>query len=139
VTGVAVNCDGSEFGVEEVNFFTIGESVYTANCAACHGPAGGGGAGPALAGGAVLSTFSRCDDHVEWVVLGSAGWPEQTYGDADKPVGGGMPAFENILSAEELRSAVLYERVAFGGEELAVSESGCGLGDAAAEMSALAP
>lgn len=126
VTGVAVNCDGSEFGAEDVNFFALGRQVYDANCAVCHGGGGGGGAGPALAGGAVLDTFSSCDDHIEWVELGSAGWPDDTYGDTNKTVGGGMPGFAS-LSEQDLASAVLYERVQFGAEELPAAETGCGL------------
>lgn len=127
VTGAAVNCDGSEFGAEEVNFFALGRQVFDASCAVCHGAAGGGGAGPALAGGSVLMTFSSCDDHIQWVTLGSNGWPDETYGDTNKTVGGGMPSFENTLSEQDLVSAVLYERVQFGLQDLAAAESACGL------------
>jgi hypothetical protein len=128
VTGEAVNCDGSEFGSEDVNIFALGQSVYDASCTACHGPTGGGGAGPALAGGAVVSTFSSCSDHIEWVTLGSAGWPDGTYGDNATTLAGGMPGFGAILESLDLTAAVLYERVAFGGEELAVAEASCGFG-----------
>jgi hypothetical protein len=42
-----------------------------------------------------------------------------------------MPGFEGSLIAEELAQVVLYERVAFGGEDLATAEAECGLmGDA---------
>jgi mono/diheme cytochrome c family protein len=131
VTGLAVNCDGSEYGSEATDFFAIGESTY-ATCAACHGAGGGGGGNfPAFTGGALLSTFptGQCSDQVEWVRLGTAGWPEATYGATDKPVGGSgavMPAFGN-LTEEQLRSVVLYERVAFGGEDLATALTDCGL------------
>jgi len=125
VTGVAVNCDGTEFGSEELSFFSLGQAVYDASCTACHGPTGGGGAGPALAGGSVVSTFSVCSDHVEWVTLGSAGWPGSTYGDTDKSLSGGMPGFGTILEGQDIRVAVLYERVAFGGEDLGAAEVGC--------------
>lgn len=133
VTGVAVNCDGSEFGSTAVDYFALGETVFQARCSACHGATGGGGAGPALANGAVVATFSSCSDHVQWVTLGSAGWPDATYGDTNKPVGVGMPGFGSIIaSEEELRSAVLYERVAFGGLDVASVEADCGLVTAAA-------
>lgn len=128
VTGVAVNCDGSEYGSEDLDFFSQGQEIYEANCAACHGSTGGGGVGPALAGGEVVSTFSACTTHVEWVTVGSAGWPDATYGDTGKPVAGGMPGFAEILdSEEEIRAVVLYERVRFGDEDRAVSEVDCGL------------
>ncbi len=130
VTGVAVNCDGSEFGAESVDFFAMGEEIFAFRCSACHGERGGGGAGPALAGGAVLATFSQCETHVNWVDLGSAGWPSSAYGDSDKPVSGGMPGFGSILNDQEaLRAVVLYERVNFGNEDLAAAEVGCGLAE----------
>ena len=133
VTGIAVNCDLTEYGSEEVNFFSLGASLYDANCAACHGATGGGGAGPALAAGAVVSTFGSCSDHIEWVTLGSAAWPDSTYGDGGTSVAGGMPGFSAILSETELAATVLYERVAFGNVELATAETGCGLLAAGAE------
>jgi mono/diheme cytochrome c family protein len=134
-TGEAVNCDGSAYGSDLADFFTVGQSIYDARCAACHGAGGGGGAGPAFTNGAVLVTFSACTDHIEWIVLGTAGWPDPTYGDTAKPVGGGgiMPGFPN-LTPQEVASVSLYERVAFGGADLVESEAACGLseGDVAA-------
>ncbi len=133
-----VNCDLSAYsgvgggGGSQTDFVAIGSSVY-ATCAACHGAAGQGGSGPALSGGAVLATFSSCTDHVTWVSLGSAGWTAQfgnTYGDANKPVVGGMQAWGESLSAEEIASVVLYERVAFGGEPLETAINDCGLAGA---------
>ena len=72
-----------------------GEQVFTDNCAACHGGDGGGGSGPRLAG-------------------------EQAYTDPGAVVdqirngGGGMPAFEDRLSAQELAdvSAFVVEDLA---------------------------
>jgi mono/diheme cytochrome c family protein len=118
VTGNAVNCDGSAYGSSEGNLIALGEEIYAASCAACHGAGGGGGAGPALNGGAVLTTFSSCADHVAWVSLGTAGWPDGTYGDSEKPVGGFgvMPGFGSSLSDEDRVAVAAYERVAFGGE-----------------------
>ncbi len=131
-TGVAVNCDGSAFGSEEFSFFGTGEVIYAERCAACHGANGAGGANfPALAGGAVVATFGSCTDHVEWVALGTAGFQEAgiaTYGDTEKPVGGAgvpMPGFEGVITEQELIAVSLYERVAFGGEDLATSEQLC--------------
>jgi mono/diheme cytochrome c family protein len=127
-TGVAVNCDGSEYGSDASDVFSIGESLYTSSgCAGCHGAGGGGGVGPAFTNGAVLATFSACTDHIEWVAIGTQAWPDATYGDTDKPAGGGgvMPGYENDLSIEEIAAVVLYERVAFGGEDRTVAEAGC--------------
>jgi mono/diheme cytochrome c family protein len=53
-----------------------------------------------------------------WVRVGTSGWLGETYGEQDKPVGGGgnMPAHEQ-LSDEELAQVVLYERRGLSGEE----------------------
>ena len=128
VTGIAVNCDGSAFGAV-ASFFTVGQAVYEAYCAQCHASNGGGGIGPALAGGSVVATFSSCADHVEWVTLGAEGWPGPTYGDLNKPKAF-MSGFEGDLDGEELASVVLYERVAFGGLDVTEAEPACGLGEA---------
>jgi mono/diheme cytochrome c family protein len=132
-TGLAENCDGSEYGVDEVSFFTIGQEVYTGSgrCAGCHGDDGGGGTGPAMSGGAVLVTFpgDSCADHIAWIELGSDGWPEATYGANGTPVGSSgaqMPGFADSLTPEELAAVVIYERVAFGGQSLADAEADCG-------------
>jgi hypothetical protein len=53
------------------------------------------------------------------VFLGSDGWGDEvgdTYGDNNKPIGGGgMPAWGNALTPEELMEVVIYERAEFGG------------------------
>ncbi|NNC75653.1 MAG: hypothetical protein HKN93_09110 [Acidimicrobiia bacterium] len=141
-TGVAENCDGTAYGFEVVNFFTIGRDIYDnglgsrgAACASCHGSAGGGGTGPAFTGGAIVEVFSQCVDHVEWVAIGSNDWPDATYGDTAKPVlgsGAAMPGYPD-LTPEELASVVLYERVAFGGEDFGTAQGACGLTDEAVE------
>ncbi|MBW2471711.1 MAG: cytochrome c [Deltaproteobacteria bacterium] len=131
VTGLAVNCDGSEYGSTSVDFLAIGSGQYS-GCLACHGANGEGGVGPAFSGGAVLVTFptGSCNDHIEWIRLGTAGWPDDTYGATNKPVGGGgnMPAFGN-LTDEQLAAVALYERVQFGGQPLEEAELDCGLAE----------
>ena len=133
VTGEAVNCDGSAYGVDQVDYSDIGRSVYVANCAACHGAGGAGSAlFPALTGGAVLTVFPQgdCQTHVDWVALATLGWPDATYGATAKPVGGSggvMPSFGETLTDTELRSVVLYERAAFGGQPAAEAAVDCGL------------
>ena len=130
-TGVAENCDGSPYGVNVFSFFGEGEEIYNGRCAACHGADGGGGTGPAMAGGAVLITFpsDTCLEHISWIALGSDNWPEPTYGATETPVGSSgaaMPGFEGTLTAEELAAVTIYERVAFGGQVLGDAEADCG-------------
>ena len=131
VTGVAANCDGSALGSGD-DPYTIGETVYeTVGCAACHGAGGaGGGNFPGFTGGALLTTFpaGQCAAQIEWVTLGTNGWPDPTYGATSKPVGGSgalMPAWGSVLTVEELQAVVVYERVAFGGEDLATALEDC--------------
>lgn len=137
-TGALENCDGSVFEGRgtaggETDFLALGQGIYAGqevggvNCAGCHLPDGSGGAFPQLSGGAVLRTFSACTDHLEWVRLGSIGWPDSTYGDGATPKKGGMPAFGSTLSEEQLRSVVFFERVAFGGAPEEAAEIDCGL------------
>ncbi|MCJ7726209.1 MAG: cytochrome c [Acidimicrobiia bacterium] len=135
ITGTAVNCDLTPYGVEVIDYYAIGGAEFTA-CAACHGENGGGaGNFPAFVGGSLLTTFpeGQCEAQVEWVSLGTTGWPDPTYGANDKPVGGSgavMPAFGTTLTDEELRAVVLYERVRFGGQALDAALADCGLAEA---------
>jgi mono/diheme cytochrome c family protein len=128
--GEAQSCEG-----DASPFFTLGEGIYEANCVVCHSADGSGGVGPAFSGGAVLQTFSACADHIEWVSFGTAGFPESTYGDTAKPVGGfgQMPGYENSLSEQQIAAVALYERVAFGNEDITLAETTCGLVDATGE------
>ncbi len=133
-TGLHANCDGSPYGERGAGNVLAGGEIFAASCAVCHGDAGQGtGAGPAMAGGAVLETFPEgsCATHIEWVSLGSLGWPDQTYGAQGKPVQGFgvMPPFAATLSEEEIAQVALYERVAFGGEDEAVGETDCGFAE----------
>jgi mono/diheme cytochrome c family protein len=130
VSGEAVNCDGSEYGVVAANHFATGGALYQ-QCVACHSDNGSGGVGPAFTSGAILATFpaGSCSDHVAWVSQGTTGWPESTYGATDKPVGGVgvMPGFGTSLTEEQIAQVSLYEGVAFGGQDLAEAEADCGL------------
>lgn len=93
---------------------TVGATVYSTNCATCHGPTGGGsGAIPALVGDeGVTKSFPKPADQVAWVALGSAGWTQagQTKLPGGKTVNGGMPAWAASLAPEDLMSVVLHER-----------------------------
>ena len=138
VSGEIVNCDGSDFtgsgvGGGGTDYLALGERVYNgegATCAGCHGAGGGGGVGPAMTG--VLTTFGACTDHLEWVRLGTTGFQaagRATYGDTNKPVGGGgtMPAHAS-LSEDQLAAVVVFERVRFGGEDPDQALVDCGVG-----------
>ncbi len=133
-TGEAVNCDGSAYGETKVDNFAAGGAIYQ-QCAACHASDGSGGVGPAFSAGAILTTFPEgsCADQIDWVALGTAGWPDPTYGATNKPVGGVglMPGFGGSLTPEQVAQVSLYERVAFGGQALEDAEVDCGLVEAA--------
>ncbi len=136
ITGSIVNCDGSEFtgsgaGGGSTDFISLGAELYAGNvtaassCAGCHGANGAGvGAFPGLTG--VMTTFGSCADHIEWVLLGSGGWPDDTYGDTNKPVAGGMPGHA-ALTEEQLASVTAFERVRFGGADPDETLIDCGL------------
>ena len=143
VTGLAVNCDGSEYGVEVIDFFSIGEDTY-ASCTSCHGASGGGsGNFPAFTEGALLATFptGQCSSQVEWIGLGTRGWPDATYGDTEKMVGGSgavMPSFGGVLTDIELQAVAFYERVTFGNEDFETAFTDCGLDLLEEELAELA-
>jgi mono/diheme cytochrome c family protein len=97
----------------------MGQQVYAANCASCHGSAGEGGTGRPLAD--VLKVFPNKADQILWVHLGSpaAGTP---YGDPSLNRKAGsdgyttkMPAFKDSLSDAQIAAVVRYERETFGG------------------------
>ena len=101
-----------------------GEELYSANCAACHGPGGEGGTGRPLNGDNVLLTFPDPQQHIAWVTDGSPA-PGTPYGDPNRPGGqhvsqsdgfGAMPAFGGTLTPEEIVAVVRYEREIIGGE-----------------------
>jgi hypothetical protein len=137
ITGDVVNCDGSEFtgsgaGGGGADFIAMGEELYggAPSCDGCHGVSGGGGVGPAFGG--VVNTFGSCTDHIEWVTLGSPGFlaaGETTYGDPNKPINGGMPAFGASLSAEQIAAVAAFERVRFGGADPEETLTDCGLAE----------
>ena len=92
--------------------------------------------GPALA--TVLTTFSSCPDHIEWVTLATGGFQEagiDTYGDLAATVGGGgfMPGFATSNTAEEIAAVVAFERTRFGGADPDQTLIECGLVEGPAE------
>ena len=71
-----------------------GRSVWTGQCASCHGAAGGGGRGPSLADGRVLDRFPEAASQEELVLNGR----------------GGMPSFAGRLSDEQITAVTRYTR-----------------------------
>jgi mono/diheme cytochrome c family protein len=69
-------------------------TVFGDNCATCHGGDGSGGIGPRLAGGRVVTVYPDPADQIAVVTNGR----------------GGMPAFGDQLSAEEIAAVVDYTR-----------------------------
>ena len=133
IDSTVVNCDGTEFTgrVEDTAgaFLVVGEAVFE-TCAGCHGANGEGGVGPAM--GTVLSVFSSCADHIEWVTLATGGFQDagiDTYGDLAKTVGGVgfMPGFASTNTAEEIAAVVAFERIRFGGADPDETLVECGL------------
>ncbi|HUV23382.1 MAG TPA: cytochrome c oxidase subunit II [Gammaproteobacteria bacterium] len=77
-----------------------GETVYQANCSACHGPTGAGipGAFPAMTGSPLVTGDSA--GHVDIVVNGKAGTA--------------MAAFKNQLNDVDIAAVITFERNSFG-------------------------
>ncbi len=73
---------------------TQGRDVWSARCATCHGPDGGGGTGPRLNNGQVLENFPDAEDQTTVVVQGR----------------NNMPSFSSVLSDEEILAVVRYSR-----------------------------
>jgi len=75
-----------------------GATVYSDNCASCHGADGQGGIGPKLAG-EVTSAFPDVEDQIVVVTDGRSS----------------MPSFGDRLSEEEIAQVVEYTRTELGG------------------------
>ena len=76
-----------------------GATVFGDNCAVCHGGDGSGGIGPRLAGGRVVTVYPDPADQIAVVTTGR----------------GGMPAFGEQLSEEEIAAVVDYTRTVLAG------------------------
>ncbi len=87
-----------EFSMEEL--VAKGETVYQANCAACHGPTGAGipGAFPAMTGSPLVN--GPIDAHIDIVFNGKAGTA--------------MAAYKGQLSDIDIAAVITYERNSLG-------------------------
>ena len=108
----------------------IGRGVYADNCSACHGNRGQGGVGPSRSG--VRETWPSCDDHQEWIALGSEGWKTThgpVYGADDAPIENVMPGQAQTLSADQIAAVAAFERVEYGGGDPAAELAACGIAE----------
>ena len=71
-----------------------GQGLFSANCAACHGARGEGGVGPALHGPDLVRRFPNASLQIGLVSNGF----------------GGMPAWKDRLTPEQIQAVVLYTR-----------------------------
>ena len=83
---------------------SLGENVYTAQCASCHQPNGRGvpGVFPALAGEGMSADPDGLEAHLDIVINGARGTAMQAYRDQ--------------LSMRELAAVITYERNAWGND-----------------------
>lgn len=116
--------------VTEVGQLEHGAEVYT-TCSSCHGGGGEGGVGRQFSEGQVIATFPTIEQHLEFVLVGTAGYSGQPYGDPDREGGahvggsfGNMPSYFGQMSDEDLLAVVRHERETLGGEEVPAEQIG---------------
>lgn len=88
------NEPGSGGGGASGNGAPTGASLFSSNCATCHGSDGSGGVGPQLSDGKSAQAFPDVADEIQVVTNGR----------------NGMPPFGNQLSAAEISLVVEYTR-----------------------------
>jgi mono/diheme cytochrome c family protein len=94
----------------------VGATLFTGNCAACHGAAGEGGVGPKLAEGAVFASFPKFEQQYSFVTTGSAPYLDKPYGAANKTGINGMPSWKGQgFTADQIMAAVCHERFTLAG------------------------
>lgn len=82
---------------------TTGGHLFTANCAVCHGPTGGGGIGPALAGNSILGNAAFVAERI------LHGFIEH-----------GMPGFGTALDDHQIAAIATFVRNSWGNDYGAV-------------------
>jgi mono/diheme cytochrome c family protein len=95
----ACSSGGSPEAVPSDPVLAVGQQIYKANCASCHGQKGGGGIGPKLAG-LVAERYPNIADQEAVIANGR----------------GSMPKFGSRLSTEEINAVVRYTRELLGAE-----------------------
>lgn len=95
VGATVASCGGGGAGEGDVPpGLREGREIYRSRCASCHGSGGGGGVGPALGDGRVVERYPDIADEIAIVRDGR----------------GVMPAYEGVLTAEQLEAVVGYTR-----------------------------
>lgn len=92
VVGVLTACGGPS---EPSKPSASGATLYSNNCARCHGAEGQGASAPSLIG--IATTFTDIENQITFVSNG----------------GGGMPRFGDLLSDADIREVVTYTRGTF--------------------------
>lgn len=103
-----------------------GQALFNLFCARCHtkgwsyqtpdtdyatpAKAGGGWYGPNLTGGSTVRQFPAAADHIEFVTNGVDQGKGYGTGGVQKFDGGGMPYWGNMLTPEQIKAIVEYER-----------------------------
>jgi len=91
----------------DVDADATGDQIFNQFCATCHGVGGTGGSGPPMQNGGTVAEFPDVEEHMNFVREGSqAGQPYGTSGMGT----GGMPAWGGVLTDEQIRLVVEYER-----------------------------
>ena len=93
----ACSSGGSSEAVPSDPVLAQGQQIYRANCASCHGQAGGGGLGPKLAG-LVEKKYPNIADQEAVIANGRSS----------------MPKFGSRLSPAEINAVARYEREVLG-------------------------
>lgn len=91
----------------EVAQDATGDKIFGTFCASCHGAGGTGGSGPAMIGGSESRQFPTIEEHIAFVKAGSE--KGQPYGASGKGTGA-MPAWGELLTDEQIRLVIEYER-----------------------------
>ncbi|MGH8915563.1 MAG: c-type cytochrome [Acidimicrobiia bacterium] len=89
---------GGEATAEAPDGAPDGAAIFAGSCARCHGSDGSGGIGPPLSGGRAVDRFPDPADQIVVVTDGR----------------GGMPAFEDNLTPEEIEAVVTFTREELG-------------------------
>lgn len=96
-----------------------GEALFELNCARCHTKGysygdpktpGGGWFGPNLTGGSTKRQFPAEADQIDYVKNGVDEGKAYGAGGVQHFAGGGMPYFANVLTDEQIKAIVEYER-----------------------------
>ncbi|HEX9258698.1 MAG TPA: cytochrome c [Acidimicrobiales bacterium] len=116
---------------EVVGPLAAGATIY-AKCASCHGSNGEGGVGYQFSEGAILKSFDKIADQLNFVYLGNKPFAGKPYGTGLHIGGqlgapGSMPAWGSTAGGEltdvEILEVICHERVTLGGEDPASDEA----------------